>query len=296
MAGGPQPTLVCEPLSLLLSPATGGSIARFDYAAPDGRKIPVFRGTDAAGASVLDQGSFPLVPFVNRIRGGRFDFRGREVFLTPNLAGDQSPLHGFGWLGGWTERAHDMCSADLGFRYPGGEWPWPFHAAQHFALDRSGLTVTLACTNEASEPMPCGLGLHPYFPCTPATVLEAEVDCAWTIDPRTLPVERVAAEGRYGLAARRICGAGLDNGFGGWRGVARLSDPVWPFTVALSSTEARYLHVYAPESGGFVAVEPVTHANAALGVPEEEWESLGLSILAPGETMRLTMRVDVTPV
>ena len=49
--------------------------------------------------------SFPLVPFVNRIRGGRFTFRGREVRLAPNMAGDPSPLHGQGWLNPWTGRA-----------------------------------------------------------------------------------------------------------------------------------------------------------------------------------------------
>ena len=50
--------------------------------------------------------SFPLVPYVNRIRGGRFTFRGREVRLAPNMAGDPSPLHGQGWLSPWqVERA-----------------------------------------------------------------------------------------------------------------------------------------------------------------------------------------------
>ena len=296
MAFEPHPLLARRPLSLVLRPDLGGSIARLDYDPGDGEKIPVFRGIAPGEGGILDQASFPLVPYVNRIRGGAFRFRGREVRLRPNLEGDANPLHGSGWLVPWDVEKHDDCDAVLRFRHASGEWPWAFHAAQHFALDANGLTLTLTCSNESREPMPCGLGLHPYFPCTPETLLDAEVVRAWTIDAETLPVDEAPAEGRYDLSARRICGAGLDNGFGGWSGTARLSDPAWPFEIALKSSEARFLHVYAPAQGGFVALEPVTHANAALNRPESEWEALGLRVLAPGEIMSLSIRVEVIPV
>jgi aldose 1-epimerase len=295
MAGEPLPTLSSGALSLLLSPGEGGGIARFDFASADGGATPMLRGVAPGEGGILDQASFPLVPFVNRIRGGRFTFRGREVALTPNLAGDPSPLHGHGWLGAWDLMAATESEASLAFDHSAGEWPWAFRAAQHFALDESGLTLTLSCTNESGEPMPCGLGLHPYFPCTPDTVVDAEVDCAWTVDERTLPVERVAAEGRYDLRSRRICGAGLDNGFGGWRGRAHIADPSWPFELHIWSPEARFLHVFAPPHGGFFAMEPVTHANAALNEPEERWPELGLRVLDPGESVALTMRIAVAP-
>jgi len=289
-----HPILAGGRLSLVLRPELGGSIASFDYDTGAGGKIPVFRGVAAGEGAILDQASFPLVPFVNRIRGGAFRFRGREIRLAPNLAGDPNPLHGTGWLAPWDVEKPGDFERVLRFRHAPGEWPWAFYAAQHFALDADGLTVTLACTNESEEPMPCGLGLHPYFPCTPETLLDADVASAWTVDADTLPVDEVPAEGRYSLRTRRICGAGLDNGFGGWDGTARLSDPAWPFHVTLSSGDARFLHVYAPAEGGFLALEPVTHANAVLNRPEDEWQALGLRILASGESMTLSMRVEVT--
>jgi aldose 1-epimerase len=295
MPSEPCPILACGPLSLALRPQLGGSIARLDYDVGIGQKIPVFRGVAPGEGGILDQASFPLVPYVNRIRDGIFHFRSREIRLSPNLKGDANPLHGQGWQAAWDVEKGGDCDAVLRFRHASGEWPWAFYAAQHFTLDPHGLSLRLSCTNADAEPMPCGLGLHPYFPCTPRTVLDAEVACAWTVDGQTLPVAKVPAEGRYGLHNRGICGAGLDNGFGGWSGHARLSDPAWPFDVTLTSPEARFLHVYAPRQGGFIAIEPVSHANAALNAPEEEWEELGLRVLAPGETMSLTMRLDVTP-
>jgi aldose 1-epimerase len=290
------PTLASGPLELQLSPPLGGSIARFDYRSSANKKIPCLRGVADREAGPLDCASFPLIPFSNRIRDGRFTFRGREIVLRPNLAGDPSPLHGQGWLSAWTVVAAGAADAELAFRHAPGEWPWAYEGRQHFALDENGLTATLSCTNASAEPMPCGLGHHPYFPCTAATRLDTAVACAWTIDGKMLPVEKVPAEGRYDLRDRLVCGQGLDNGFGGWSGKAGIATPGLPFRIALSSPDARFFHIYSPESGRFFAAEPVGHANAALNEPEASWPELGLRVLAPGETMKLTMRIDVIPV
>ena len=68
---------------------------------------------------------FPLVPYVNRIRGGRFTFREREVRLDPNMAGDPSPLHGQGWLNPWNvESCKRVEVRRLTYHHEPGEWPW----------------------------------------------------------------------------------------------------------------------------------------------------------------------------
>ncbi|HEX4736488.1 MAG TPA: aldose 1-epimerase [Allosphingosinicella sp.] len=286
-------TLSSGPLELQLVPPLGGSVARLEYCTPQGERIPCLRGVEGKSTNALDMACFPLVPFVNRVRGGRFVFRRREIVLQPNLKGDPSPLHGQGWLSSWDVASAGATEAELVFRHAPGEWPWAYEARQNFALDREGLTVRLSCTNEDGEPMPCGLGLHPYFPCTEQTRIDAEVDCAWTIDAQVLPVEKVPAEGKYALRDRLICGQELDHGFGGWTGVARMETPGLPFRIELSSPDARFLHIYSPPSGGFFAAEPVGHANAALNAPEEDWPDLGLRVLAPGETTSLTMRLAV---
>ena len=143
--------------------------------------------------------------------------------------------------------------------------------------------------------MPCGLGQHPYFPCGPQTRIATMVCDAWTIDARVLPVDQVPAEGRYDLSNRLICGQDLDNGFGGWGGEARMTDPDWPYEVRLTSPDAHFFQLYSPGAGGIFVAEPVTHANAALNAPEEQWPALGMRVLAPGEEMKLVMRIDVIP-
>jgi aldose 1-epimerase len=239
--------------------------------------------------------SFPMVPFVNRIRGGVFSFRGRTVTLARNMPPDPSPLHGQGWLASWTVERLDSDSAELVYRHAPGEWPWAYAARQTFVLDETGLSLGLSCTNLSEAPMPCGLGQHPFFPCTAQTRLDTGAQSVWTIDEQVLPVEQVPAAGRYDLRDRLVCGQGLDHGFGGWSGRAVVSDPDWPFRVEMSSPDARFFQLYSPASGGLFVIEPVTHANAALNEPEERWAELGLRVLEPGESMGLTMRLDVVP-
>jgi aldose 1-epimerase len=285
-------TLSAGALELCLNPSTGGSISSFDWLDGD-RSIPILRNCNSCHENVLEAASFPLVPFVNRIRGGSFEFRGRRVRLAPNMPGDPSPLHGQGWLAPWTVENAGRSDALLRFEHAAAEWPWTYRAEQHFILDEAGLTVSLTCRNLSDEPMPCGLGQHPYFNCGPAARLDTKVTHVWTIDEHVLPVDKVAASGRFDLNARAVCGQDLDHGFGGWGGRALMSDPAWPFDIEMSSPEAAFFQLYSPASGGIFVAEPVSHANAALNAAEDQWAELGMRVLEPGEEMRLEMRLQV---
>ncbi len=285
-------TLAAGPLVLTLSPQTGGSIARFDYLR-GGERFPVLRGCESEVDDVLEMASFPLVPYVNRIRGGEFRFRGRVIRLAPNMAGDSSPLHGQGWLGPWEVLEASGLEAQLRFVHEPGEWPWSYVAGQRFKLREDGLELRLSCTNRSPEPMPCGLGQHPYFHCGPATKIKTKVSDVWLIDEHVLPTEKKRAEGRFDLSDAAVCGIGLDHGFGGWGGTARLTDPGWPFELVMTSPDAAFFQLYSPASGGIFVAEPVTHANAALNAPERDWADLGMKVLEPEESMSLTMRLAV---
>lgn len=278
--------------TLAIAPERGGSITSFHYVA-EGTHWPVLRSIDGLPASVLDTASFPLVPYSNRIRGGRFTFRGREVVLTPNMPPDPSPLHGQGWLSAWSVLHASERAAELLFDHQPGEWPWRYEARQHFALDDGALSLRLSCLNLSDEPMPCGLGQHPYFPCRADTRINTEVAGVWEIDDKVLPVGRVPAAGRYDLRDRLVCGQRLDHGFDGWGGIARIETPGLPFRIELSSPTARCFQLYSPGEGGLFVAEPVTHTNAALNAPEDEWLKLGLRVLEPGEEMVLDARIAV---
>ena len=277
-------------MRLELNPSACGSIAALEW---DGR--PILRKARSGSANVLDMASFPLVPYVNRIRGGNFTFRGREVRIAPNMAGDPSPLHGQGWLNPWQVEEASATTAVLRFQHAPGEWPWAYEARQEFVLDERRLTLLLTCRNLSQEPMPCGLGQHPYFPCGPETRIDTGVTHVWTIDEHVLPVERIPARGRFDLRRRLVCGQDLDHGFDGWGGLVWMGDPEWPYDLLLSSVSAGFFQLYSPKDGGIFVAEPVTHANAALNAPENQWAELGMRVLEPNQELWLDMRLEVVP-
>lgn len=285
-------TLRAGALEVQLLPAVGGSIVRFDRVVAEQRQ-PLLRRTDAAIADVLEVSCFPLVPYVNRVRGGAFTCDGRAITLSLNSPGDPSPMHGQGWRAAWEVVEEGESHATLSFHHPAGEWPWEYEATQRIALDEQGLSLELSCRNLSPERMPCGLGFHPYYPCTADTVLDTVVASAWTIDAATLPVDNVAATGRYDLRARRICGQALDNGFDGWGGTASITWPGEQAALRLSSPDAGRFQVYSPPDGGLFVAEPVQQANAALNAPQAEWPALGLTMLEQDQANTLHARFDV---
>lgn len=285
-------TLRAGTLALDVLPAVGGSMARFDHLGPEGRQ-PLLRGTDALYSDVLESACFPLVPYANRIRGGRFECDGREVCLPLNLPGDASPLHGQGWRAAWRVESVATDRIEMVFRHAAGDWPWTYEARQQIVLSPDACAITLSCRNLSARPMPCGLGLHPYYPCGPQTRLDTGVASVWTVDQDVLPVARQPATGRYSLNNRLICGQDLDNGFDGWNGTARITWPGQPRALELSSDDAGYFQLYSPVGRGFFAAEPVQNANAALNAPQDQWPRLGIDLLAQGESRQLQARFAV---
>ena len=290
----PSLTLTAGSLDVELSPSIGGAISNFTCT-DGGGKTPILRSCHTPLENVLDAACFPLVPFSNRIRGGCFRFRDRQVSLRPNMAGDPSPLHGQGWTSAWTIETVSEAEAALVFEHQAGDWPWSYRATEHFSLSDNSLHLRLECRNTSGEPMPCGLGFHPYFHCDADTRIQTSVAHVCTVDEDVLPVARMPAEGRYAIADAPVCGRSLDNGYDGWDGEAIFTDPVWPFELRLSSPQARYFQLYSPPQGGIFVAEPVTHANAALNEPETDWTSLGMRVLEPGEAMELEARLEVQP-
>lgn len=108
-----------------------------------------------------------MFPYPNRIRDGRFRFRGREY-------GGDLPRHGLVRDKAWTlvdHGASEEAGAWVTARLDAAEfpeqilsrYPWPFRIQVTYRLRDRRLTMETRVENPGSEPMPCGFGIHPYF-------------------------------------------------------------------------------------------------------------------------------------
>jgi aldose 1-epimerase len=157
--------------------------------------------------------------------------------------------------------------------------------------------MMLAIENAGDAPFPFGLGWHPFFPRTSATVLGFAAAGVWQTDPTILPtrLDRVPPAWDFGLP-RPIGAAALDHCFAGWRPPAALRWPERGLSAAIAADAAcTHLVVYVPPGRGYLAVEPVTHMTDAFNRADAGQPDTGTRVLAPGATFSCTMRISVSP-
>ncbi len=260
-------------LAVDLAPDAGGSIARFAVeGVGDGADL-LRPATDAALASRtgMDTACYPLVPYSNRIANGRLAFESEVFQLASQWPGIRHPMHGDGWRHPWQVQRHERTQAHLVYLHehgsPGVDWPFRYRARQSFVLDETGLTVGLSIENLEDRDVPAGLGLHPFFVRDADTELACRLAGVWRTDTEVLPLQRVPVPLEWDFSAsRRVDGMGLDHCFDGWDGEATITWPQRDLRLVLSATEAfRHLVIYVPDGQRHFCVEPVSHANGAVG-------------------------------
>ena len=200
--------LCAGPWRARLRPDVGGSLASLTF---DGTEV--LRTMPEGSSSPLDAACFPLAPYCNRIRDGRFTFAGREVILPPNFAPETHSIHGLAWQRPWQVESQAANKCVLVDEYDGADgWPWGYRAEQRVRLGDKGCAITLVLTNRGDERMPAGLGLHPYFRRRDAVRLRFSADHVLLSDPEDGRFRSIIvgnAFSRYKTAADSALGARL---------------------------------------------------------------------------------------
>ena len=139
-----------------------------------------------------------LVPWPNRIDGGRYSFRGAEEFLALTEPARGNAIHGLTRWTGWTAVRHDghavlLRSAPHGYQ----GYPFAVEIEVEYRLDAAtGLEVTVTAANRGRQAAPYGTGSHPYLAAGPGPVDDWELTLAATswlaTDDRGIPAGPVA--------------------------------------------------------------------------------------------------------
>jgi aldose 1-epimerase len=272
--------MTCE-----LEPRLGGCIAGLWL---DG--VPVLRSTPASQlASARQAGSYPLVPFSNRIAQASLQWQGTQHPLVLNNAPEPHAIHGVGWQRPWSVLDSDEQHALLSYEHradPG--WPFAFDSSQTFRITANSLELTLSLTNQSREPAPAGLGWHPFFVKRPGSHIAFQASGRWEMGSDKLPTKRVAAQGLDADCAS----LDVDHCYDGWDGVVQLRDDL--LHVRLSSN-LRRLVVFTNGTRDSIAIEPVSHVNNAVSLVHAGADAaqLGLAVLQPGESISAQMTIEV---
>jgi aldose 1-epimerase len=274
-------------------PELGAGLASYDLIEADGR-TPLFRPRrKLCGAGPFDLANNLLLPWSNRISGGGFHFGGRFHPIAPNLPGEPYPIHGNGFSSAWSVEYAEPARAELSLtsRGPG---PFLYAARASYGLQAGALTMRLAIMNLSVEPLPFGLGFHPWIVRTADTHLSAKAEWVVLETSDHLPSgkARVTSRPEWNFSGVRELPSGwINNAFLDWDGRANI---VWRDSNLALEVEAKpplgVCIVYSPSAeADFLCFEPVMHPVDAHNLPGGP-EANGLAILQPQASLSATCR------
>ncbi|MEM9439173.1 MAG: aldose 1-epimerase [Pseudomonadota bacterium] len=281
-------TLRHDAYELELCPIGGGCITAFRYRGQDVMR----RATQNYWANYdpREAGSFPLVPYSNRIAEGRFTYNGRTYQLPLNMPPEPHAIHGDGWQGHWS--IEETTSSDVVLAFESKNSPIGHRSHQIFRLDDKGLLVTLEITNTGAHALPFGFGHHPYFPKSEGLTLETAVSGVWMPDERMIPKDRVSLPDAWNFnQPKRLAALELDNCFTEFMGLATMRWPETNLTLTIDTDPIfGHLVVFVPPGKDFVCVEPVSNVNDGVHQLVNGRVDTGLKVLQPGESLMGSMR------
>jgi aldose 1-epimerase len=108
----------------------------------------------------------PLIPWPNRVDGGRYTFEGQahQLPLSEPLAGNA--IHGLVRWGHWRAAEREPARVIMEHTLdPQPGYPFALALRLEYLLSDDGLRVTSSLTNVGALRCPFGIGFHPYFSC-----------------------------------------------------------------------------------------------------------------------------------
>ena len=241
-----------------------------------------------------------LAPWPNRVRDGRWEWRGeaRQLALTEPTMGNA--IHGLVRWAPFQEVSYDGRQVELEAFVPAQSgWPGPVVVRAAYALGDGGLTATVTGTNVGAQPLPFGIGAHPYLACpggVDSARLTLRASTYLEVDDRGLPVaEHPAGGSPYDVGSGQEIGdrvidttyTGLDRSADG-RVEAVLEAADGRCAVLWGDESVTWMQVFTADTlppewnRKAVAVEPLTCPVDALNSGRD------LRELAPGESMTMS--------
>lgn len=136
----------------------GGGVRTYEV---DG--VAVLDGYDESTMVTAGRGQV-LVPWPNRLHGGRYTWDGAEHPVPMDEPAKGNALHGLARFRAWrpVDRSADAVTMALRL-HPSPPYPFSLDLTARWALTDEGLTVEHTATNIGATAAPYALGTHPYI-------------------------------------------------------------------------------------------------------------------------------------
>jgi aldose 1-epimerase len=283
----------------------GGRTIEAIYAPPD----------YAQGQSRPSSGGIPILfPFPGRIPGTVFHWQGKDYQLQPGDAFGNA-IHGFVHARPWrvVERSDGRVVGQFhAWRDDpslAARWPADFRITATYTLRGNDLKTEYSIENPGAVPLPCGLGVHPYFrlPLGGASrddcVVRLPVSERWELAEMLPTGRRLALPNasdyqrgrRFGELKLDDVFSGLvpDGNDNGGQYQASITDPAGCSLAIRFDGAFRECVVYTPPHREAICIEPYTSVAGAFGPHMQALDS-GIRIVPPGGVLRAAVSYGLT--
>jgi aldose 1-epimerase len=248
-----------------------------------------------------------LFPWPNRIAGSTFEWQGKTYQVPVTEQSTGASLHGFACRTPWPviEQSNDSVTGEwiLSRDAPAMVANWPADAGLRvtYRVEPTALIVTSEVFCPGDEPLPFGVGFHPYFR-VPGPfdqwLLHTDATQAWTLETMIPTGEVVDIPPRLDFGKpRRIGDEHLDDvltGLPAADGMCRRAVLMsMASSLAVSSDpQWREYVFFTPTSRDALAIEPYTCTTDAINL-QQRGKDAGLRVLAPGAQENFVWRIDI---
>jgi aldose 1-epimerase len=259
------------------------------FAALTWRGQPVLQPLAGCDPNGTPAGAFWMLPWTNRIDGGRFPWAGTTYRFPITHPEEGNALHGLSRAAPWQVEAEDAAGAVLTQAL--AQAPFDYRARLEVRLAATGLSLSLSLRNTGAEACPMGMGWHPWFARPAGCRVRFAAATRFARDGRKLPV---AAEPSPGVSGAQDAWLAMDDHFAGWDGAVRLDRPDMALVLQAGGDWARNIQFYAPVEHPVLCLEPVTHVPDVINRPQFA-EHGAMHVLVPGEALEGRVRLTASP-
>ena len=232
---------------------------------------------------------FPMIPYCGRIRGGAFTYWGILRKVPKNHTGIHDPLHGDGWKSSWKVQKKSETSITLKLSHNKEEigFPFSYEAELTYSIFEGNLTVKMDVYNPSPLPMPCGLGVHPFFVKTKDVELNFKSQVVWSNESDPIFDEPYTTPSAWNFdGGKPLNNAVFDTCFGGFEEQAQIFYPSNEITVGITTSDMfHHVTLFAPKGKNFFCLEPCTNAANAFNLAADGVIGTGIRSIGPGQTI-----------
>ena len=279
--------LVTKGARAVILPEFGGRLHQL-HVEVDGREEPLLvtppEIRDYSRAPLFG-GSYPMAPWPNRVREGRFRFDGVDHVLPLNDG--ESALHGLVFDRPWRIIARTSRVCELIVELD-DRWPWPGCVWQRYEISPGRLRMKMEVRAERFS-FPAGCGWHPWFRselgATRPLRVSVPASRRYVMEERIPTGEMMEPSGQHDLRTAILVHSGtLDHCYATLTGPIQLE---WGRGMMTVSVECAAPHVMVYTSPGAVCIEPQTCPPDAFNLASRMPGSFIEEMATPGKPVSL---------